>query len=78
MGEIEQPWVCTLSYVENCKDYNAIQKYHAKELKCLVSNETMIKSVIIIFKRIYLSLFQNCPHGRPTMRHLINLNMVPK
>ncbi|XP_021348194.1 mismatch repair endonuclease PMS2-like isoform X3 [Mizuhopecten yessoensis] len=20
----------------------------------------------------------NCPHGRPTMRHLINLNMVPK
>lgn len=24
MGEIEQPWVCTLSYVKNCKDYNVI------------------------------------------------------
>lgn len=51
------------------------QKYHAKELKLKVSNKTLIKSVI---KSFYLFLFQNCPHGRPTMRHLINLNMVPK
>lgn len=81
MGEIEQPWVCTLSYVKNCKDYNVIAgkpKVHAKELKLIVSNKTLIKSVIIIFKSFYLFLFQNCPHGRPTMRHLINLNMVPK
>lgn len=54
------------------------QKYHAKELKLIVSNKTLINSVIIIFKSFYLFLFQNCPHGRPTMRHLINLNMVPK
>lgn len=29
------------------------QKYHAKELKLIVSNKTLIKSVIIIFKSFY-------------------------
>lgn len=29
------------------------QKYHAKELKLKVSNKTLIKSVIIIFKSFY-------------------------
>ena len=23
------------------------------------------------------AIYQNCPHGRPTMRHLFNLNMMP-
>lgn len=41
-------------------------------LNCRVScRHTLLTGHLICF---YLS--QNCPHGRPTMRHLINITML--
>lgn len=41
-------------------------------LNCRVSShQTLLTKHLIC---VYLS--QNCPHGRPTMRHLINITML--
>lgn len=37
------------------------QKYHAKELKLIVSNKTLIKSVIIIFKKLLFIFISELP-----------------
>ena len=45
----------------------------------IVKSNTIRVAVQCLFSVtfFFLIIFQNCPHGRPTMRHLINLDMLP-
>ena len=53
------------------------------QMKKLVSQLGKLKQPWVSLSSIAFSPFtlhfslQNCPHGRPTMRHLINLEMLP-
>jgi len=50
-------------------------KYQMTTCKCKHYGRNY--KVLKFFSTLFVVFLQNCPHGRPTMRHLINLNMVP-
>ena len=64
-----------------CRPYSRVRKMFASRA-CRMSimvgtalNQAQMKKVVCHMGEIEHPW--NCPHGRPTMRHLINLNMLP-